>query len=77
MPVEYGALGFVREGEIGLTQPSDVEYGFLFAFDYYKKGRGVKYFAKLKDSMEVQLVELVHASTKKMRDVKWSYAKRI
>jgi len=27
--------------------------------------------------MEEQLVELVHASTKKAKDVKWSYGKRI
>jgi hypothetical protein len=37
----------------------------------------VEYFFKHEDSMEVQIVELVHALAKKVRDVKWSYGKKI
>ncbi len=55
----------------------DAEYGSFVALGYYIKEMKIKYYLKHEDSMEVQLVELVHASTKKMRDMKWSYGKRI
>jgi uncharacterized protein Yka (UPF0111/DUF47 family) len=38
---------------------------------------GVEYFSEHKDSMEEQLTKLVHAFSKKVRDVKQSYGKRI
>ncbi len=37
----------------------------------------VEYSLNHKDSMEVQMVEFVHASTKKERDVERSYGKKI
>jgi hypothetical protein len=38
---------------------------------------GVEYSSEHKDSMEEQLTKLVHAFSKKVRDVKQSYGKRI
>jgi len=55
----------------------DAEYGFLLALGYYREVIKIKYYLKHEDCMEVQLVELIHASTKKMKDMKWSYGKRI
>jgi len=37
----------------------------------------VEYSLNHEDSMEVQMVEFVHASTKKERDVERSYGKKI
>ncbi len=76
MLVEYGAPRFVHEGGIDLTQLGDVKYGSLLALDYYKKGTIVEFSLEHEDPMEEQLVELVHALAKKMRDVKWSYGKK-
>jgi hypothetical protein len=36
----------------------------------------VEYSLEYEDSMEMQMVEFVHASTKKARDVKRSYGKK-
>jgi hypothetical protein len=77
MLVKYGMLGFIHEGGIDPTQTYDVGDDSIFALDYYRRGMRVEYFLKHEDSMEVQIVELVHALAKKMRDVKWSYGKRI
>jgi hypothetical protein len=43
MFVEYETLRFVCEGGIDRTQPSDVEYGTLLAFDYYRERMGIEY----------------------------------
>jgi hypothetical protein len=37
----------------------------------------MEYSLDHKDSMEVQMVEFIHASTKKARDMKRSYGKKI
>jgi len=37
----------------------------------------VEYSLNHKDSMEVKMVEVIHASTKKERDVERSYGKKI
>jgi hypothetical protein len=37
----------------------------------------IEYSSKHEDSMDIQLVELVHALAKKARDVKLSYGKKI
>ncbi len=74
---KYGAPRFVRESGIDPTQLRDVKYGSLLALDYYKKGTKIKYILEHEDSMEEQLVELVHALAKKMKDLKRSYGKRI
>jgi hypothetical protein len=77
MFVEYGVLGFIHEGGIDPTQTCDARNDFIFVLDYYREGMKVDYSLDHEDSMEVQLVELVHASTKKARDVKQSYGKII
>jgi len=77
MFVKYGAPRFVCEGGIDPTRLGDAEYGSLPAFDYYEKGMGVECSSEHEDSMEEQLIQLVHASAKKTKDVKWSYGKRI
>jgi hypothetical protein len=77
MLVKYGTPRFVHEGGIDPTQLGDVEYGSLPALDYYKEGMGVEFSSEHEDYMEEQLVKLVHASTKKVKDVKRSYGKRI
>jgi hypothetical protein len=77
MFIKYGAPMFVHEGGIDPTQLGDVEYGSLPTLDYYKEGMGLEYSSKHKDSMEEQLTKLVHALSKKVRDVKQSYGKRI
>jgi hypothetical protein len=52
-------------------------YGFLSTLGFYSEEVEVEYSSEHEDSMKTQLVELVHASTKKARDVKQSYGKRI
>jgi hypothetical protein len=77
MLVKYWAPRFVREGGINPTQLGDVKYGSFLALDYYINIRKVECYLEHEDSIEEQLVELVHALAKKMRDVRWSYWKRI
>lgn len=77
MLVEYGVLGFTHEGGIDPTRTHDVGNDYIFALDYFQEGMQVEYSLEHEDSMEVQIIQLVHASTKKARDVKWSYGKRI
>ncbi len=74
--IEYEVPRFIHEGGIDLTKLGDVEYDFLFALGFYKEEMEVKYSLKHEDSMEIQLIELVHASTKKAMDVKRSYGKK-
>lgn len=45
--------------------------------ELYQDKAKVEYSLEHKDSMEVQMVELIHPSTKKTKDVKRSYGKRI
>jgi len=52
MLVEYGTPWLVGEAKIDLTQLSDIEYGFLFAFGFYIKKAKLEYFSKHEDSME-------------------------
>jgi hypothetical protein len=77
MLVEYETPRFVHEGGIDLTKLTNVEYGSLSALGFYREEAKVEYFSKHEDSMEIQLVELVHALAKKMKDVKQSYGKKI
>jgi hypothetical protein len=37
MLIKYEALGFIHEGRINLTKPSDAEFNFLFALGFIKK----------------------------------------
>jgi hypothetical protein len=69
MLVKYGAPRFIYEGRIDPTQIGDARYDSILALDYYKKGMGVEYSSEHEDLMEVQLIELVNALTKKARDV--------
>jgi hypothetical protein len=73
MLVEYGTPRLVGEAKIDLTQPNHAKYGSLSTFGFYNEEIEVEYSSKHEDSMETQLVELVHALAKKARDVKWSY----
>jgi len=77
MLVEYGAPRLVSETNIDLTQPNDGKYGFFSTFGFYNEEVKMEYFSKHGDSMETQLVELVHALAKKVKDVKWSYGGKI
>jgi hypothetical protein len=77
MFIEYGTPRFIHDGGIDPTQTCDVRDDYLLTFDYYQEGTSIEYSSKHKDSMEVHLVELVHALAKKMRDVKRSYGKKI
>jgi len=76
MFVEYGVLGFFREVGIDTTWIGDVGDDFILALDYYQEATRVEYSSKHEHYMEVHIVELLHASTKKVRDVKWAYGKK-
>jgi hypothetical protein len=68
----------MKLGYIGLTKPGDAKHvSQLSTLDFHNEEVEVEYFSKHKDSMDIQMVELVHASTKKVRDVKRSYGSRI
>jgi hypothetical protein len=60
MFVKYGTLKLISEAMIDLIQLLNAEYGFLFTLGFYIKEVKVEYFSKHEDSMETQLVELVH-----------------
>jgi hypothetical protein len=77
MLVKYGISRFTHEGGIDTTQIGDVGNDFILVFDYYQEGMEVEYSLEHEDSMEMHIVELVHALAKKVRDMKWSYGKRI
>jgi len=47
----------------------------LYELAFYHDKAKVKYFLEHKDSMEVQIVELIHVLAKKVRDVKRFYRK--
>ncbi len=64
---------FSYESGINITRIGDVGDDFILALDYYWEGMGTEYFSKHETSMKVHIEELIHASTKKARDVKWSY----
>jgi hypothetical protein len=61
----------------GVIKPCDVEHGPLYELALYHDKARVKYFLENKDSMEVQIVELIHVSPKKVTNVKRFYGKRI
>ncbi len=73
MFIKYGASRFTHEGGINTTQTSDVGYDFILTLDNYQERTGIEYLSEHEDSMEVQIKKLIHASTKKMKDMKWSY----
>jgi hypothetical protein len=53
MLVKYGALGFIQEGGVDLTQTSDAKDNSIFAFDSYRDGTRVEYSLEHEESMEV------------------------
>lgn len=59
--VEYGGSGFTHEGGKNITRIGDVGDDFILALDDYQEGMGVEYSLEHDDSMEVQIVELMHA----------------
>jgi hypothetical protein len=78
MLVEFETLGLVDEVGIGLTKPGDAKHvSQLSTFGLHNEEVEVEYSSKHKDSMNIQMVELIHASTKKVRDVKRSYGRII
>ncbi len=77
MLIKYAALGFIQEGGVDPTQTSDAKDKSILVINFYQDKMKVEYSSKHEDSMEVQLVELVHTSARKARYVKRSYGKRI
>jgi hypothetical protein len=69
MLVKYETPSLVDEIGIGLTKPGDAKHASLSTFELYN--------SKHEDSMEIQMVKLVHASAKKVRDVKHFYGRKI
>jgi hypothetical protein len=77
MLVEYQALGPTNEIVTSLTEPCDVKHGSFYELKLYQEEAKVEYSLKHKDSMEVQMVELIHVLAKKTKDVKRSYGKKV
>jgi hypothetical protein len=77
MLVKYETPGLVDEVGIHLTKLGDAKHVYLSTFELYNEEAKVEYSSKHEYSMEIHMVELVHASTKKVRDVKCFYGKRI
>jgi hypothetical protein len=76
MLVKYEVSGLVDEVGIGLTKLGDAKHASLSTLELYNEEAEVEYSSKHEDSMEIQMVELVHASAKKARDVKCSYGRK-
>jgi hypothetical protein len=77
MLVKYEMPSLVDEVGIGLTKLGDAKHASLSTFELYNEEAKVEYSSKHEDSMEIQMVELVHALAKKAKDVKRSYARKI
>jgi hypothetical protein len=77
MLIEYATLGFIQEGGVNPTQTGDAKDKSILVIDSYQDKMRVEYSSEHEDSMELQLMELVHTSTRKARYVKRSYEKRI
>jgi len=77
MLVKYEMPSLVDEVGIGLTKLGDVKHVSLSTLEPYNEEAEVEYSLEHENSMEIQMVELVHALTKKARDVKCFYGRRI
>jgi hypothetical protein len=77
MFVKYQPLKPTNEVVTCIIEPCDVEHGPFYELALYHDKAKVKYSLEHKDSMEVQIVELIHIFAKKVRDVNRSYGKRV
>ncbi len=68
MFIEYEVPRLVGEARMDLIQPSDAKFGSFSTLGFYSEEAKVGYSLEHEDSMETQLVEIIHTSTKKARE---------